>query len=78
MRKFALTYLALEVGVVRPISVRKALQIKVTPIKATPIKVTPIKVTHIKVMPIKATPIKVTKAMTASLLSKLRLTSVLN
>ena len=68
MRKFALTYLALEVGVVRPISVRKALQIKVTPIKATPIKV----------MPIKATPIKVTKAMTASLLSKLRLTSVLN
>ena len=68
MRKFAQ-----EVGVVRPISVRKAIPIKVTPIKATPIKVT-----HIKVMPIKATPIKVTKAMTASLLSKLRLTSVLN
>ena len=56
MRKFAQ-----EVGVVRPISVRKAITIKVTPIKATPIKV----------MPIKATPIKVTKAMTASLLSKL-------
>ena len=63
MRKFAQ-----EVGVVRPISVRKAIPIKVTLIKAKPIKATPNK----------ATPIKVTKAMTASLLSKLRLTSVLN